>query len=192
MAGTTDYLPVATGGGANVDSQANFAGSSYQINGFANGIAQPYQANKIWRQSSMVAAALTQFIATALNINVPDDGNLTNLIAWIGNVFAPAGTQANNGSLTLPGGLILKWGTSAALSGGNTGNVSVSFGTPFPNNCFNVQATPDNIGSSSGWAVVTLYAISASASGFTLHWDMANTGASISNTVHGMWFAIGN
>lgn len=75
-----DYLPVATGGGANVDSQAGFAGSGYQTQGFTAGVAKSAQANKVWRQSSMVAAAIANFIANVLSINVVDDGLIANLI----------------------------------------------------------------------------------------------------------------
>lgn len=80
---TTDYLPFATSGTANVDTQANYNNSTYQQNGFTNGIAQPFQANKVWRQSSMVAAAWATIAMQLLNQNVPDDGNLTNLIAQL-------------------------------------------------------------------------------------------------------------
>jgi hypothetical protein len=80
---TTDFLPVATSGGANVDSQADFAGSSYQLDGFVAGIAQPTQANKIWRQASMIAAALTTAINNVTGENVVDDGNLATLTAQI-------------------------------------------------------------------------------------------------------------
>jgi len=78
---TVDYLPVATAGGANVDSQADFAGSGYQTDGFQVGIALPQQANKVWRQSSMIAAMIATFISQTLNINVLDDGNLSALLA---------------------------------------------------------------------------------------------------------------
>lgn len=80
MSVTVDYLPVATGGGANVDTQGNFVGSGYQTQGFTAGVAQSKQANKVWRQSSMFAAALANFIANTLNINILDDGIIANLI----------------------------------------------------------------------------------------------------------------
>lgn len=76
---TIDYLPVATSGTANVDPQSSFAGSPYQENGFVDGIASPQQANKIWRQASMVGAAFATFISNILNISVLDDGNLVGL-----------------------------------------------------------------------------------------------------------------
>jgi hypothetical protein len=92
-----DYLPVATGGGADVDTQAEFAGSGYQQNGFVVGIAQPSQANKVWRQSSMIASAIATAISELLNIDILDDGNLANLVA---NFKAALATSASGGVLT--------------------------------------------------------------------------------------------
>jgi len=86
----SDYLPVATGGGANVDSQVNFASSTYQPNGFTAGVAQSIQMNKVWRQSSMVAAAVTNFIVNMLGINIADDGNLAGLITNLTNAIRRA------------------------------------------------------------------------------------------------------
>jgi hypothetical protein len=79
-----EYLPVATSVDANVDPQASFAGSSYQQNGFIDGIALPNQANKIWRQTSMIAALIATWISNTLGANVVDDGNLPALGAqWV-------------------------------------------------------------------------------------------------------------
>jgi hypothetical protein len=91
-----DYLPVATGTGANVDSQVNFQGSGYQENGFSNGIAQPFQANKIWRQASMIGNAVATFISNTLNIPILDDGNSPALITNLTNAIASAAEGAQN------------------------------------------------------------------------------------------------
>jgi hypothetical protein len=93
MAEGTDYLPVAVEPGSNVDSQADFAGSGYQLIGFNTGIALPQQANKVWRQASMMAAAWANLIAQTLNIYVPDDGNLAELIAWLQQTIKDLVTQ---------------------------------------------------------------------------------------------------
>lgn len=77
---TVDYLPVATGVGANVESQGTFAGSGHQTSGFSAGLAQSAQVNKCLRQSSMIAAAIANLISQRLGISVLDDGNLTTLI----------------------------------------------------------------------------------------------------------------
>ena len=97
-----DYLPVATGAGNNADSQANFQGSSYQELGFVNGIAQPYQANKIMRQSSMIAAAVANFISNELNINVLDDGNLATLITNLTAAIVAAAKGGTTGIVSVP------------------------------------------------------------------------------------------
>jgi hypothetical protein len=81
MPNVVDYLPVATAAGAVVDSQANFAGSGYQLEGFQDGIAEPAEVNKVWRQSSMIGNAVATFISNMLNISVLDDGNSPSLIA---------------------------------------------------------------------------------------------------------------
>jgi hypothetical protein len=90
MSTGTDFLPIATGAGALVDSQGSFSGSGYQTQGFQVGIAQPAQANKAWRQASIMAAALANFISNKLNIYIADDGNLTNLITNLTNAIRNA------------------------------------------------------------------------------------------------------
>lgn len=96
-----DYLPVATSGTANVDTQANFLNSGYQQDGFTAGQAQSAQANKLWRQSSMVAACVANFIANLLNINVLDDGDLTSLITNFTNAVKAAANSARTGVVSV-------------------------------------------------------------------------------------------
>jgi hypothetical protein len=76
---TVDYLPSSVAAGANVDTQSGFAGSGYQTVGFQSGLSLSKQINKVLRQASMVAAAVANFIANTLGVNVLDDGNLPNL-----------------------------------------------------------------------------------------------------------------
>lgn len=78
---TVDYLPFATGGGANVETQAAYASDSTTGTGFLAGLAQSLKLNKVWRQASMAAACVATFISNELNINVLDDGNLATLVA---------------------------------------------------------------------------------------------------------------
>jgi hypothetical protein len=77
---TVDFLPVATAGGANVESQGAFAGSGHQTDGFQAGIAESAQVNKCLRQSSFVTAAIASLIATVTALNVLDDGTIGTLI----------------------------------------------------------------------------------------------------------------
>jgi hypothetical protein len=102
---TVDFLPIATGTGANVDSQANFVGSGYQVTGFTSGLSKSFQFNKAWRQASMMAAALANFISNQLGINVLDDGNLPELITNLTNALEGAATgvvNTANGLVVVP------------------------------------------------------------------------------------------
>lgn len=44
------------------------------------------------------------------------------------------------GSVMLPGGLIVKWGTTGSIASGS--NETVTFPTPFPTAVYNIQTTP--------------------------------------------------
>lgn len=107
---TIDYQPIANGGGANVETQAQYltdlAGSL--INGYTSGVAQSKQVNKTLRQSSMIAAAIATFISQQLNQNVLDDGNLAALVTALTNAIQTGG---------LPSGVMLDYGGAAAPSG---------------------------------------------------------------------------
>lgn len=100
-----DYLPIAAASGANVDSQSDFSGSGYQVNGFISGLAQSKQFNKALRQSSMIAAALANVIAVALNSNVLDDGNLPNLISLLTKALTRHYSDTTQNVLTAAGTL---------------------------------------------------------------------------------------
>ncbi len=102
MSHQIDYLPVATSAGANVDTQANFQGSGYQTTGFQVGVADPRQFNKLARQSSMIAAAVANFIANMLNGDVYDDGNLAQLITNFTNAVMQAASNSRNRIASIP------------------------------------------------------------------------------------------
>lgn len=83
MPASTDILQFAGGGGANVVTQAQYAAlTTLLANGFSAGTALSPELNKVWRQSTFMACGLANFMVNR-GINVPDDGNLTNLIAEI-------------------------------------------------------------------------------------------------------------
>lgn len=75
-----DFLPFATQGGANVQSQADYDANTKVLTGFTSGIALSPQLNKVWRQGAFFSAVLAQLIATVRNENVVDDGNLLGKI----------------------------------------------------------------------------------------------------------------
>lgn len=81
---TIDFQPIATGGSANVESQAQFLvdlapGGALQ-NGFQSGVAPSAKYNKVMRQTSIMSAAIANLIGNTLGVSVLDDGNLASLI----------------------------------------------------------------------------------------------------------------
>ena len=89
-----------------------------------------------------------------------------------GQITGLAGSATNNGYQTLPGGIIMQWGS--VVSGAEPG--TVTFPTPFPNNCFMVVAT-NNVDSNSITTAV-------------YNWN--KTGFTYDKTVSLTWMAIGN
>lgn len=84
---TSQYLPFAIGGSANVLPFSTYSAEPWVTTGFPSSgsdkTAYSIQLNTVWRQSSMVAAAVAQFIVNELSININDDGNLTNLVTHL-------------------------------------------------------------------------------------------------------------
>lgn len=108
MAGTNDFLSFAGGAGANVLSQSAYAAlTTLLANGFSAGVAESAQLNKVWRQSSLMAAMVGDFIAEASGQNVVDDGTtvtiLLNLLKALDkrNVGLDGSAAANAYTLTL-------------------------------------------------------------------------------------------
>jgi hypothetical protein len=73
------FLPFATGGGANVIDQATYTALAARLAGFVDGIAEPTEVNKVWRQSAFMAAMIGQFISDHALLDALDDGDLTVL-----------------------------------------------------------------------------------------------------------------
>ncbi|MCA8480254.1 hypothetical protein LGN35_20125 [Burkholderia multivorans] len=81
MATQNDFLPFATGPGANVMAQADYEALEALLTGFQSGTAQSAQLNKVWRQSSIMAAVLGQFIVDLTGQDAVDDGTTATLLA---------------------------------------------------------------------------------------------------------------
>jgi hypothetical protein len=84
---TVDYLPIANAGGAAVESQAAYLADATLPTGWPTGIVPQLKFNKAWRQSSMIAAAVANYISQQLGIDVLDDGNVANLVANLTNAI---------------------------------------------------------------------------------------------------------
>lgn len=78
---TNDFKPFAIGGGANVETQAAWAAESTLLpNGFTAGIAPSAKANKAWRQATVPAAAISQYMMAVTSEDILDDGILNNYV----------------------------------------------------------------------------------------------------------------
>ena len=94
MATEVDFLPFAVGGGANVLTQAQYVALTTLLqNGFQSGLAQSVQLNKVWRQSSIMAAILAHFIANETNQNVIDDGTTATILTNLATAVAVCARQ---------------------------------------------------------------------------------------------------
>ena len=94
MAASSDFVPFATGIGANVASQADYVAAATTGTGYTPGVASSELCNKSWRQATFQAAVLASLVANVLNINVADNGNLTaavnNLLSALNAIIAQA------------------------------------------------------------------------------------------------------
>ncbi|WP_157659926.1 hypothetical protein [Burkholderia ubonensis] len=78
---TNDFLAFGGGGAANVIDQPTYAALAARLTGFQSGTAQSAQLNKVWRQSSIMAAVVAQFAADYSGNNSTDDGTTATLEA---------------------------------------------------------------------------------------------------------------
>ena len=118
---TNDFLPFASGAGANAISQADYLELvSLRAAGFTSGIAKSAELNKVWRQSSMMAHVLAQFISDANAVDVLDNGNAATLLAALKSVIrgSVATISASASLVASQSGMVLLNATS--------GNVTVT------------------------------------------------------------------
>lgn len=78
---TNELLPFATGGGANVMSQSDYAAMAARLVGFSAGTALSPQLNKAWRQAAFAAAMIGEFTADYGGADVLDDGDVATFEA---------------------------------------------------------------------------------------------------------------
>ena len=92
MALEVDYVPWATGAGANVYSPSVYQALADLATGVEPGLADPQQANTTWRLASMISAAVANYISNTLGISVLDDGNLSALVANLTSAISTGST----------------------------------------------------------------------------------------------------
>lgn len=79
MSNINDFKQFATSLTANVETQADYLTDPALDNGFQAGTANSQKLNKVWRQSSVIAAMIGQFIANA-GLDALDNGNAVTLL----------------------------------------------------------------------------------------------------------------
>jgi hypothetical protein len=99
---TNDFLPFATGGGANVMSQGDWLALAARSAGFSAGVASSAQLNKAWRQSGFMAAALAKFLSDTQNVDVPDDGDMDAMVARLRRSFGAGFTTLSSNTTLTP------------------------------------------------------------------------------------------
>jgi len=109
-------------------------------------------------------------MATATDTNVPTSESVKAYVDSAPN-FSPS-SYAGEESVTLPNGLIMKFGSSAAISADSSG--SVTFGTAFPAALLNVVITKNQVLLTGGTGEVTVDTLETT--GFSLHNGQDNAG----------------
>lgn len=159
---TNDFKPFATGAGANVTAQAEWASLPTLFTGFQSGKASSAQVNKAIRQASFISAALAQYVTNKTGQNVLDDGDMAGFIAklvsGLGKDFQPTdatltnlsgksvagllsylGFQEGNDWVKMPSGLIIQRGTLGYNPGITEQNVTLQ--RAFTSNNYGVTMT---------------------------------------------------
>lgn len=155
-----DFLPFATGGGANVEDQPTWATDPIVGTGFAAGLAKSNQLNKAWRQGNFMAAVLANFIANQLNANVLDDGNLSGKI-----------TQLTNAIETLISNTVGNFYEFAGNPNGNVAGRAGVVGTNPPDVCYDLTnkilyfCTTTGTTSTAVWSPVTGFSVTYAGAG---------------------------
>jgi hypothetical protein len=108
-----DFLPFATGSGANVLDQSDYAALAALSTGYQAGIAQSAAVNKTWRQSSIMASVLAQFIVQQTGQAAIDDGTTATLLA---NLTAAVKASSSSAIGTIVNGTVNLTSASNSLT----------------------------------------------------------------------------
>ena len=100
---TNQFVPVATGAGANVRPFSQWAGTAVQVTGVQTGIVASRDMNTAWRQGTTMASVLGQMIVNRVNIDATDDGNVPGLLA---NVERGVAAMLDSARYAIDGGQI--------------------------------------------------------------------------------------
>lgn len=79
----SEILLFAGDAGANVESQVDYTADPLRLSGNVPGVAKSALVNKVLRQSSLLAAALAQYIASNQSNDVVDTASPASIAAWL-------------------------------------------------------------------------------------------------------------
>ena len=134
MTTQVDFVPFAASGGANVESQtAYLADSTVLADGFVEGVAVSTKFNKVWRQATIMASVIANYMSTITGSNVIDDGTTSTIIATLAQAIRMNAFVADNSSIpnvinaTITPAPTLLTGMVLSLQVANTNTSSVSF-----------------------------------------------------------------
>lgn len=119
-----DFLPFASSDTSNVIDQTQYVNLPARGTGFIAGVAQSAQLNKVWRQSSLMTAALAQFISQVTQADVIDDGNVSNLADKLN--FAIGGVGVPKGGIMMWSGALNAIPDKWALCDGQNGRPNLT------------------------------------------------------------------
>ncbi len=115
---TNKILAFAQDPGANVITDAEYAAlTALLADGFLAGIAHSGQMNKVWRQTSVMAAALAQFMADNQATNIDDSLTVANLATYLKTAINSAGSSDSRLSKDVAGGVDVTLTSIEALNG---------------------------------------------------------------------------
>lgn len=106
----TDFLPFATGSGANVVSLGAYTSAAMRTSGFQTGVADSSFVNRAIRQSALMTAALGQYVSDS-GLDALDNGDVASLAATLGLTFESAGRNALvwSATITYPVGALVTY-----------------------------------------------------------------------------------
>ncbi|WP_269934861.1 gp53-like domain-containing protein [Serratia liquefaciens] len=135
-----EFLPFGVAANANVIPNIDYQVLPARASGFVGGVAKSEELNTVWRQCSVMASVLAQFIADNTGNDALDNGDLVTLQNNLGkalkayaennfnfgNLLSARGYQKLPSNNTL-GGLIIQWGTITGTIGQLSGNYPITF-----------------------------------------------------------------
>lgn len=140
-----EFLPFGTAANANVLPNADYQGLPARASGFGPGVAKSEELNSVWRQASVIANVVAQFIVNKTGADALDNGDTAELLQNLELAFLKTlpfeQSLERNGYQKLPSGLIIQWGDGIA---NNDGSKKVIFPKPFPSAVLSVSVSPTN------------------------------------------------